>query len=124
VRVGFVLQFGHLRLAIDHPMKAMIYGTSWCAACVGLADYLKQNYPAASPQFVPVDQMPAEVQEKIFVALRKLTWSDQLPVTLIDDHVVLGTDYAALVALLGPAPARPPSGSGAQHRHGLAEPAP
>ncbi|HEY4691390.1 MAG TPA: hypothetical protein VIK33_18930 [Anaerolineae bacterium] len=97
----------------------MIYSTSWCAACNTMADYLKQSYPDANAQFVPVDRMSADAQQKIFAALHKLTWSDQLPVTVVDDTVVLGTDYAALIAILGPA-SKPPAGS-AQHRHGLLE---
>jgi glutaredoxin len=101
-------------------MKIMIYSASWCAACRDMADYLKQTYPDAAAQFVPIDQMPADTQEQILAALRKLTWSDQLPVTVIDDTVVLGTDYAALIALLGPG-GKSPAGGSAQHRHGLIE---
>lgn len=100
-------------------MKIMIYSTSWCAACRSMAEFVKQQYPDASAQFVPVDKMPADVQEKILAQLRQLTWSDQLPVTVIDDTLVLGTDYAALIALLGPS-SNPPAGGSAQHRHGLA----
>ena len=100
-------------------MKVMTYGTSWCWACTALADYLKQ-YPELQAQYVPVDRMPADAQQKILEALRRLTWSDQLPVTVIDDTVVLGTDYAALIAILGPAPTKPPVGN-SQHRHGLVE---
>ena len=101
-------------------MKAIVYSTSWCAACREMVDYLKQQYSAVETQHILVDQMQAETQAKIAAALRKLTWSDQLPVTLLDDTVVLGTDYAALIAILGPAGRPPPSGS-AQHRHGLTE---
>ncbi|HLF27657.1 MAG TPA: hypothetical protein VJG32_15080 [Anaerolineae bacterium] len=101
-------------------MKAMIYSASWCAACRELADYVKQQYPAVTAQFVPIDQMPAEARDKILAALRQLTWAEQVPVTLLDDTVVLGTDYAALIAILGPVGKPPPSGS-AQHRHGLSE---
>jgi len=101
-------------------MKTMIYSTSWCAACREMADYLRQTYPDAAVQYVPVDQMPADAQEKIATALRKLTWSDQLPVTVIDDTVVLGTDYAALIALLGPG-GKPPGGGSAEHRHGVVD---
>ncbi len=66
---------------------------------------------------------PAELEAEgraVVAALRKLTWSDQLPVTVIGDSVVVGTDYAALIALLGPS-GRPPAGGSAQHRHGIAE---
>lgn len=101
-------------------MKAMIYSASWCAACKEMADFLKQQYPDVTTQFIPIDQLPAEVQAKIMGELRKLTWSDQLPVTLLDDTVVLGTDYAALTAFLGPG-GRPPASGRAQHRHGLTE---
>ena len=101
-------------------MKAIVYSTSWCAACRQMADFLKQHYTDTETQFVPVDQTPAETQEKIAAALRKLTWSDELPVTVIGDSVVVGTDYAALIALLGPG-GRPPAGGSAQHRHGIAE---
>jgi len=99
-------------------MKAMIYSASWCAACQGMADYLKQQYPTVSVQFVPLDRVPPDAREKALAALRKLTWSDQLPVTLLDDTVVLGTDFAALIAILGPASKPPPPGH-SQHRHGV-----
>jgi hypothetical protein len=101
-------------------MKAMIYSASWCRVCQSMADYLKQQYPQVSVQFVPLDRVPAEARDKALAALRKLTWSDQLPVTLLDDTVILGADYTALVAILGPTSAPPPSGN-SQHRHGLAE---
>ena len=101
-------------------MKIMMYSTSWCAVCQSMAEFIKQQYPSASMQFVPVDRMPADVQEKILAHLRTLTWSNQLPVTVIDDTVVLGTDYAALIVLLGPSH-KSPSGGSTQHRHGLAE---
>ena len=101
-------------------MKAIVYSTSWCAACRQMADFLKQHYALTETQFVPVDKMPAETQVKIAAALSKITWSDQLPVTVIGDSVVVGTDYTALIALLGPG-GRPPAGGSAQHRHGIAE---
>jgi hypothetical protein len=101
-------------------MKAMIYSASWCATCQSMADYLKQQYPNVSVQFVPLDRLPADARDKAFAALRKLTWSDQIPVTLIDDTVILGADYKALAAILGPTGAPPPSGN-SQHRHGWTE---
>lgn len=101
-------------------MKAMIYSASWCAVCQRMADYLKQNYPRVDVQFISLDQLPQEARDKALAALFKLTWSDQLPVTLLDDTVVLGTDYAALLAVLGPSGAPPPPGN-AQHHHGLIE---
>jgi len=64
--------------------------------------------------------LPQEARDKALAALLKLTWSSQLPVTLLDDTVILGVDYAALLAVLGPGGAPPPPGN-AQHRHGLAE---
>lgn len=101
-------------------MKAMIYSVSWCSVCQSMADYLKQQYPQVSVQFVPLDRVPPEAQQKAFAALRKLTWSDHLPVTLLDDTVILGADYKALVAILGPTGAPPPPGN-SQHRHGVTE---
>ena len=99
-------------------MKVLTYGTSWCDACNAMADYLKRSYPDAQPRFVPVDKMPAETQARVMDALRQLTWSDQLPVTVVDDTVILGADYAALIAILG-AGELPPAGN-SQHRHGVA----
>jgi len=102
-------------------MKAIVYSTSWCAACRQMADFLRQQYADMETQFVPVDKMPAETQEKVVAALRKLTWSDQLPVTVIGDSVVVGADYTALIALLGPGGRPPITRGGVQHRHGIAE---
>ena len=101
-------------------MKAMIYSTSWCAACQGMVDYLKQHYPQVQIQLIPLDRLAQEARDKALAALLKLTWSDQLPVTLLDDTIVLGTDYKALVAILGPTGAPPPPGN-SQHRHGYIE---
>ena len=101
-------------------MKAMIYSASWCAVCQSMVDYLKKQYPSVSVQFAPLDRVPPDAREKALAALRKLTWSDQLPVTLLDDTVILGADYKALVAILGPTGAPPPPGD-SQHRHGVDE---
>jgi len=103
-------------------MKAIIYSTSWCVACRDMSEYVQQHYPAVELQFVPLDRMSPRLRDRTLDAIRKLTWSDELPVTLIDDTVILGTDYAALIAILGPGQALPPAGS-AQHRHALDQPA-
>jgi thiol-disulfide isomerase/thioredoxin len=100
----------------------MVYSASWCAACRDMVEYLKREYPTLDVHFIPLDRMPADVRVRALAAVRKLTWSDELPVTLLDDTVILGTDYKALVAILGPSGAPPPLGS-AQHRHGTDEPA-
>ena len=102
-------------------MKAMIYSTSWCATCRELAEYIAQQYPTVDLHFVPLDRMPQDVRDRALAAVRKLTWSDQLPVTLLDDTVILGADYKALIAILGPTKAAPPSGS-SQHQHGIEDP--
>jgi hypothetical protein len=101
-------------------MKAIVYDTSWCAACRHMADFLRQQYADMETQFVPVDKMPTETQGQIVAAPRRLTWTDELPMTEIGASVVVGTDYAALIALLEP-DGRPPAGGSAQHRHEIAE---
>ena len=103
-------------------MRGIIYSTSWCAACRDMSEYVQQHYPAVELQFIPLDRMPPDLRDRALDAIRNLTWSDELPVTLIDDTVILGTDYTALTAILGPGKALPPAGS-AQHRHGLDQPA-
>jgi hypothetical protein len=85
-----------------------------------MVDYLQEQYAGVQVQLIPLDRVPAEAREKALAALRKLTWSDQLPVTLLDDTVILGADYKALAAILGQARKAPPAGN-AQHRHGLDE---
>jgi glutaredoxin len=101
-------------------MKAIVYTGSWCSICRSMVDYLQEQYAGVQVQLIPLDRVPAEAREKALAALRKLTWSDQLPVTLLDDTVILGADYKALAAILGQARKAPPAGN-AQHRHGLDE---
>lgn len=102
-------------------MKVMIYSTSWCADCQRMAEYLKSQYADLEVQIVGLDQVPAGAREKALVALRKLTWSDLVPVTLLDDNVIIGTDYMALIAILGQTKERPPRGSSA-HQHSVNPP--
>jgi hypothetical protein len=102
-------------------MKAMIYSTSWCVECQRMAEYLKSQYSDLDVQLVGLDLVPPDAREKALAALRKLTWSDLLPVTLLDDNVIIGTDYMALIAILGPAQEKPPRGS-SEHQHSIDPP--
>lgn len=101
-------------------MKAIVYSTSWCANCKDMVDFLKREYPDLSIQFFALDRRSQEQRDKALAAIQKLTWSKRLPVTLLDDTVILGTDYMALIAFLGRPAESPPRGN-YEHRHGLDE---
>ena len=89
------------------------------SGCGCLTESKRASPPSAFNSFPST--VYRRTREKALAALRKLTWSDQLPVTLLDDTAILGTDYKALVAILGPTGTLPPPGN-SQHRHGIDEP--
>ena len=101
-------------------MKARVYSTSWCINCKEMIDFLKREYPDLNIEFFALDNIPQETRDKLLAAIQKLTWSRRLPVTLLDDTVILGTDYMALIAFLGRPKKSPPRGN-YEHRHGLDE---